>query len=86
MPSTLKYSDQFIKHETRAVLGTGSKSTHRTSAFGARSSQPHMSILLAGSGIERDLVLVGAPFRERIGDLTFDKFAVEVVNRNTSAR
>lgn len=39
-----------------------------------------MAVLSTGSGIDRDLTLIGVLFRETLGDLTFDRFAIDVVN------
>lgn len=79
----LEFRDRLLKHETPAILGKRLPSTHKTSAFGARHFQPHMAVLRAGSGIDSDLRRIGIPFRERIGDLTFDRFEIEVVRRNS---
>jgi hypothetical protein len=79
LPSILGYRDRLLGHETEGVLGRRSPSTHRTNAFGARHFQPHMAILRAGSGVDRDLRTIGVPFRRALGNLTFDRFAIEVV-------
>ena len=81
LPSILKYRDRLLSHETEQVLGRRSPSTYRRNAFGARHFQPHMAVLRAGSGVDRDLRLIGVPFREALGNLTFDRFAIEVVIR-----
>lgn len=75
------YRERLLQYETREVLGKRSPSTHATNAFGARHFQPHMSVLRAGSGIDRDLKIIGQQFRESLGNLTFDKFLVEVVRK-----
>lgn len=85
LPSILGYRDRLLSHETERVLGRRSPSTHRTNAFGARHFQPHMAILRAGSGVDRDLKVIGAPFREALNNLTFDRFAVEVVTRTNES-
>jgi len=59
------------------VLGSRKPSTSRTNAFGARAFQPHMSILKSGSGIDRDLTLLGERFRRSIDCPTFDTFVIE---------
>ena len=84
LPSILKYRDRLLKYETERVLGRRSPSTHRTNAFGARHFQPHMAILRAGSGVDHDLKIVGIPFREALGNLTFDKFAIDIRTRGSS--
>ena len=84
LPSILKYRDRLLKYETERVLGRRSPSTYRTNAFGARHFQPHMAILRAGSGVDHDLKIVGIPFREALGNLTFDKFAIDIRTRENS--
>jgi hypothetical protein len=81
MSLILGLRERLLLHETRAVLGVRRPSTHRTNAFGARSFQPHMTLLRAGSGVQPDLTTLGTPFREHVGDLTFDRFEIEVVSR-----
>lgn len=85
LPSILGFRERLLRHETGQVLGSRAPSTHRRNAFGARHFQPHMAILRAGSGIDRDLTLIGIPFREALGDLTFDRFAIEVRTRKTGS-
>jgi hypothetical protein len=41
-----------------------------------------MSILRPGSEIDHDLKAIGERFRQTIGDLTFDRFVVDVVTKN----
>jgi hypothetical protein len=75
----MAFRERLLRHETWRVLGWRPPSTHRSNAFGARHYQPHMAVLWAGSGIARDLRQLGVPFREKLGDLRFDRFEVEVV-------
>lgn len=70
---------ELIAKETSEILGNRSPSGKRRSAFGARSFQPHIALIRAGSGIGRDLSLLGEKFRSEIGNLTFDRFLVEMV-------
>ncbi len=76
---------RILNYETRQVLGSRPPSDHKRNAFGARYFQPHMAILRAGSGIDRDLTRVGTIFRARIGSLRFDRFSVEVAIRKIQA-
>lgn len=80
IPSILALRERLLRHETSRVLGRRSASTHRSNAFGARNYQPHMTVLQAGTGIDRDLTKIGILFRQRLGDLRFDRFEVEVVS------
>lgn len=82
MPHILSFREQLLKFETPSILGKRPPSTHRTSAFGARSFQPHMALLRAGSGVPRDLTRLGIPFRQQVGDLHFDRFEIEVVRHD----
>ena len=81
MSGILGLRKRLLRHETQRVLGYRTPSTDRSSAFGARYFQPHMAMLRAGSGIARDLRLLGVVFREKLGNLRFDRFVVEVVRR-----
>ena len=78
----LEFRTRLTDHENRRVLGARAPSTDKSSAFGARTYQPHMSILRPGSEIDRDLKAIGERFRQTIGDLTFDRFVVDVVTKN----
>lgn len=80
-PHIRAYRDRLLKHETEAVLGKRAASTHATNAFGARHFQPHMSVLRAGSGVDRDLRTIGDQFRESLGSLTFDTFCIDIVHK-----
>lgn len=81
LPMILSYRGRLLRYETDEVLGRRSPSTLKTNAFGARYFQPHMVILEPGSGIERDLKIIGIPFREEVGNLTFDRFEIKVIHR-----
>jgi len=74
---------RLIEYETPVVLGNRPRSTARTSAFGARSFQAHLGLIRAGSGVNRDLTLLGAPFRARVGNLRFDRFLIENVSHTS---
>lgn len=78
--------ERLLKFETPEVLGRRSPSTLRANAFGARGFQPHMTLLRAGSGAHRDLKLLGAPFREHIGELHFNRFQIEIVRRDQNGQ
>jgi|NGEPerStandDraft_6_1074524.scaffolds.fasta_scaffold177026_1 hypothetical protein len=73
------------KYETREVLGDRSPSSRKKSAFGSRYFQPHIALLEPGSGINRDLTIVGKLFREQIGDLTFDRLIIDVVQKEINS-
>ena len=79
MPAIQAFRQHLIAHETSSVLGNRKKSTRRTSAFGARSFQPHMVLLRAGSGDFQSLSMLGKRFRSSVGDLHFDRFVIESV-------
>jgi len=78
----MEYRNRLIKFESVRVLGSRSPSTNWKNAFGARHFQPHMAVLFPGSGIDKDLRLMGEPFRQQIGDLTFDRFEIDVVTKS----
>lgn len=81
LAAVLGFRDRLLQCESERILGARAPSTLTRSAFGARHFQPHMAILKAGSGIDRDLTLVGVPFRAALGNLTFDRFTISVVRR-----
>jgi len=78
MSAILSYRERLLAHETASVLGARRPSDHRRNAFGARHFQAHLSLLRAGSGIDRDLKAMGEKFRDAIGSLTFDRFQVDL--------
>lgn len=75
----LAFRKSLMKFETPSVLGRRNPSTIRKNAFGSRNFQPHLELLRAGSGINSDLGTIGELFREKIKELTFDKFIIDVV-------
>lgn len=79
IPAILGYRERLLAYETKWVHGARPPSNHRRNAFGARNFQPHVALLRAGSGIQRDLNPIGERFRNEIGDLRFDRFQVEIV-------
>jgi hypothetical protein len=79
MAALLEFRNRLIQHESEDVLGGLRSSTRSRSAFGAPNFQPHVTVLKPGSGIGCDLTPIGARFRETLGILTFDRFAVEIV-------
>lgn len=85
IPMILSLRETLLKYETPMVLGRRSPSTHRRNAFGARSFQPHMALLRAGSGVHRDLTMLGESFRQQVGELRFDRFLIETVRRGPNA-
>jgi len=70
---------ELSQYETRELLGHRSPSSSKKSAFGSRYFQPHISLLKPGSGITSDLTIIGNLFREKIGDLVFDKYKIDIV-------
>ncbi len=82
----LMLRERLLRHENQSVLGKRCPSTLSRSAFGARYFQPHMAILRAGSGVDRDLTKLGIQFRESIDLLHFDRFEIDVVSKPDAAR
>jgi hypothetical protein len=79
MAAILSFRSRLLAGETSAVLGTRKPSDHRRNAFGSKHFQPHMTFLLPGNGIDRDLTKIGNAFRNAFNTLTFDRFIVDVV-------
>lgn len=77
-----EYRARLISLETRKVLGARKQSNRTTSAFGARSYQPHMTLLHPKNHVPRDLTLLGKAFREKLGVIRFEEFRVDVVDRD----
>lgn len=78
-PQIYAYRQRLLDLETPIVLGARMPSTLRRSAFGARTFQPHMTLLRPGSGISRDLSSIGVLFRQFFDFLMFDEFSIEIV-------
>jgi hypothetical protein len=72
------YRERLLQFESKEVLGTRKPSTLRTNAFGARNFQPHMTLLQAGNGVDRDLTRIGEQFRKEFGCFHFDRFEIKV--------
>jgi len=83
MSAIMEFRKRLVQHESEHVLGGLRSSTRNRSAFGAPNFQPHMTVLKPGSGISSDLTPIGARFRETLGILTFDRFAVEIVQEDS---
>jgi len=79
MDTIFAYRQRILNYETAAALGHKPPSSRKRSAFGAPHFQPHMTLLTPGSGVNRDLTKLGSLFRERIGNLQYDRFIVDVV-------
>lgn len=73
-----EYRQRLIRHETPEVLGTRKASTLRRSAFGARSFQPHISLVWPNSRIPEDLVPIGVAFRKAFRSISFSEFIIDV--------
>jgi len=82
----LWFRERLLIHETPEVLGRRKRSTHTANAFGARHFQPHMAVLRSGSGIDRDLTKLGLLFRHEIKSLTFDRFLIDLVQRDAEGK
>lgn len=82
-PIIQMFRERLLRYETREVLGSRRPSTHTANAFGARNFQPHMSLIRAGSGIDRDLTKLGRIFRSEIDALRYDRFIVETMIRES---
>jgi hypothetical protein len=73
---------RFFVHETDKVLGSRRPSSRRSSAFGARSYQPHITVLKAGAIADPDLSKIGAIVRERLTRIYFDRLVVRCRSHN----
>jgi hypothetical protein len=65
-------------YETAEVVGTRRSSDRNYNAFGARYYQPHLTLLLPGTHIERDLREIGNAFRQHFQWVRFDTFRIEL--------
>jgi hypothetical protein len=74
----LSYRQRLLVHETSDILGLRKPSSATRNAFGSRNFQPHMTLLKAGSGIDRDLTVIGNAFRAKFGCFKFDKFKINL--------
>lgn len=73
--------DRFYEFETPRVLGAREPSHRRRSAFGARSYQPHITVLRAGAITNPDLSALGAALRTHIDSISFDRLVVRCRSR-----
>jgi hypothetical protein len=80
-----QYRQRLLTYETPAVLGRRAPSSRKRSAFGARDFQPHMTLLLPGNRIGRDLTKVGKRFRAAFVEFRFDRFVIDIVQKGTRA-
>ena len=78
MAAIMELHNRLIQFESEEVRGHRGPSTRNRSAFGARHFQPHMTVLEAGSGVDRDLTPIGLHFRQVLGNLTFNKFVIDI--------
>ncbi len=67
---------RFFAYETEKALGVRRPSSRRSSAFGARSYQPHITVLKAGAIADPDLSKIGFIVREQLTSLQFDRLVV----------
>lgn len=79
MPAIIEFRNEITKFETSKVLGKRLPSNKRRNAFGSRYFQPHIAILRTGKDLENDLTNIGNLFRERLGNITFDRYIIDVV-------
>jgi hypothetical protein len=71
---------RFCALETVELLRGRNQSTNKRSAFGAKSFQPHVTMLKPNNGIQRDLKPIGEHFRNTIKELCFDRLVVREVD------
>lgn len=73
-----RYRQRLLAHETPEILRGHRGSTSSRSAFGAPRFQPHMVLLRSGSPVPDDLTIVGRRWRETMGQLTYDRFLIDI--------
>jgi hypothetical protein len=83
MSAILAVREQFYGLETEEVVGERRRSSPRRNAFGAHAFQPHITLVLPGSGVARDLKPLGAAFRQAIPHIHLDSLTIE--HRSTSS-
>ena len=64
--------------EKNSFLGEQERTSARRNSFGPRQFQPHIKLLLPGSGIDSDLTITGQSFRNKFENVVFDEFVVEI--------
>lgn len=75
---------EFYEHEARVDLGGRTPSSPRQSAFGARSFQPHITVLKAGALSDANLRSYGALLRKSVPSIAFDQFVVKCRSRDAA--
>lgn len=71
-----EYRNEILTYENEKVLGNRKPSTNTKNAFGARHFQPHITLLRAGTCIDRDLTIMGDAFRDAIPAISFSKYVI----------
>ena len=77
IPQILELRRSIASHETDQVVRGRSRTTDWRNAFGARSYQPHVKLIRPGSGIDRDLTVLGEILRAELSHIQFDRFEVK---------
>jgi hypothetical protein len=77
IPQILDLRRAIYALETEDVVRGRRRTSDWTNAFGARHFQPHLKLLRPGSGIDRDLAIIGKLFRAEIDPLEFDMLEIK---------
>ena len=79
IPEIVRIRRSVYKHEPQFT--NRRNTTDWLNSFGARHYQPHIKLLRAGNGIDRDLTIIGDRFRKSIQTLEFQKLEKKIYER-----
>lgn len=85
MPEILELRRSVASHETEEVVRGRSRTTDWRNAFGARHYQPHIKLIRPGSGIDRNLTVLGEIIRAELDHVRFDRFEIKTGTRQQGA-
>ena len=86
IPQIQELRSRFYEFETSEVLGKRKPSSAWRNSFGARSFQPHVTLLGPNNGLSHDLTDVGEQFRRGIPWIEFSQFEVIVSNQKSDTK
>ena len=86
MPQILELRRSVASHETEEVVRGRTRTTDWRNAFGARDFQPHIKLIRPGSGIDRNLTVLGEILRAELSHFRFDRFEMKTGTRQPGSR
>ena len=85
IPQILELRRSISNHETEQMVRGRNRTTDWRNAFGARHYQPHIKLMRPGSGIDRNLTILGEILRAEIDHVQFDRFEIKTGTQQRGA-